>query len=171
MRRSTSSLMRLRKGTEPTSKRTSPPGKPPYNASSITCTGWAWWPRRSSTDRDPSAAQQPEGVHGVALLPQLGHGRIDAFTGELVDVQPGHDPKLARLSGDRKAGDEAVGHAVVAGGGNGHADPVAIRRRCHPVTHMVDRGAGGRGGTRRPPSFDDRRAPLLNGRDELLLDP
>ena len=69
------------------------------------------------------------------------------------------------------AGDQPFGHAVGAVGRHGHAHPVAARGAERPVAHVVDGGVGRRRRARQAASLDDRRAALLHGRDEVVLEP
>ena len=79
-----------------------------------------------------------------------------------------HSPVRA---GAREARDEALLDVVGAVGGDGHRDPVAVRRAVDPVVDMVDRGVGGRRRARGAARLDDRRAALADGGDEVVLEP
>ena len=70
---------------------------------------------------------------------------------------------FAVLARAREAGDEALGHAVAAVAGDGHADPVALGGAERPAADVVDRGVGGRCRRRRTTRLDDGRAALGDG--------
>ena len=79
-----------------------------------------------------------------------------------------HSP-LVHVAGND--GDEPLGDAVGAVGRHRHAHPV-VRRRCRaPSAHVVDGGVRRRRRARQAARLDDRRTALLDGRDEVVLEP
>src|SRR5262249_35739503 len=86
-------------------------------------------------------------------------------------LDPLDDLVAAVAAGDGIAVDHALGDAVGAIRGNAHAHPVVLARAIDPVANVVHRRVGGAGGARYAAGFDDGGAALLNGRNEVALDP
>ena len=88
-----------------------------------------------------------------------------------LDLESLNDLVRTARAGDRKARDQPLRHAVGTIRRDRHRYPVAVRRAQDPVVDVVDRGVGGRRRARGAARLDDRRAALLHGRDEVVLEP
>ena len=85
---------------------------------------------------------------------------------------PGLDLDRARRGRpQRVAEDETLRDAVAAVRGRRDRRAEDLAGRLGDVAHRVDHGVGGAGGARLAPRRDDRRAPLLDGADEVALQP
>src|SRR4051794_30152701 len=109
-------------------------------------------------------SDETEALHGVALLDQLRHRRVDAGAREVVDVEALDDLPLAARGRHREGRHQALGDAVRAVGHDRRRGPVAVRRAVHPAEDVVDGRVRRRGRGRRTARLDDRRPALRDGR-------
>src|SRR5262249_11742859 len=117
--------------------------------------------------------RSPEEVGDDAALHfELLHGGGDLLLQEGVHREPLRDldPALA-VAPDGEGADQALGHAVAPVARAGDRPPFARGRRVREVADVVDERVRGRGRARGPPGRDDRRAALLDGLQELALEP
>src|SRR3954453_22145645 len=107
----------------------------------------------------------------VALFQQFAMGGLHFGLAEVGEVDAPNDLVAAVAARNRIAIDHALGDVVTAFRRNAHRSPVAVARPEHPIAHMIDCRVGRtgcRGGAAR---VDDRGAALLNGRNEIILQP
>ncbi len=129
-------------------------------------------PALQQNARDPQVTlDQAQLRHGSALFDQFRDGRVDLATAEFIDWQTLDDLPLAAVRADREGTHDPWLHPIAAVRADCHAGPVARRGRRDEGAHRIDGriGGGGRGG--KAACLDDGRTPLLDGADEVALEP
>ena len=99
----------------------------------------------------------------------LGHGDLRAA--EFIQWHVLHDAPALAGAADRVAEHQTLLDAVAAVGANGHAGPIAVRCRVHERADGVNRRVRRARCAGETARFDDGRATLLHGADEIFFQP
>src|ERR1035438_797427 len=127
-------------------------------------------PRPGALAAAPRLALQ-QLAHHRSLFLQLVDGEVNLGAAEVVDGETLHDFQLTPAAVNREGADQARLDAIAAVGANAEAVPIAGVGRSENRADGIHDGDGGAGGARRPARFEDRRATLLDQRDELAFQP
>src|SRR5665213_371169 len=129
-------------------------------------------PSRRRNERGLRRLNQSEGLDFVALRNQFVGRDLDPVLGEVVRVKTLlHLPRTVAIGGDGEPEGETLGYAVFTVGRDRDRCAVVTGRSGDQTRNRVNGGVRGTRCRTQTARFDDRRAALLHGGDELAPQP